>query len=194
MLKGAYRKYWAQGSLLAARAAAAVRRLRDAAIPALAASGLGLLAYYPDRIGCRPTAVAELVVARAAHAAATEALGPDGAGPEPLAIRLRAADDDRFQVALARAVTRPVGQERIAGLPANDLLVEACGDAAARGLSRDLLWAADVMQLVRTPDALDWERLPDGARAAPARAAFEALRGAGVLDLRSPRPAKRGEG
>jgi hypothetical protein len=185
MLKGAYRKYWAQGSLLAARAAAAVGALGDTGIPALATSGLALLAYYPDRIGCRPTAGATLLVARASRGAAEAALGSSRGADGPLTIRLRAIDDDRFARSLARAVSRPVGAQRLAAVPANDLLLETCAEAAARGPSADLLWAADVVQLTRTPGALDWTRLAADAGAASARApaiaAFEALREAGAL-------------
>jgi hypothetical protein len=185
LLKGAHRKYWAQGSLLAARAAAAVRALGDARIAALATSGLALLAYYPDGIGCRPTADATLLVARASLDAAEAALASRPAAAGPIALRLRAADDARFPLSLARAVTRSVGAERFAAVPANELLFETCAAAAARGLSSDLLWAADVVQLVRTAGALDGARLADDARPpaarAAARAAFEALRDAGAL-------------
>jgi hypothetical protein len=183
VLKGAYRKYWAQGSLLAARAAAAAGALAARGVPALAASGLALLAYYPDRIGCRPTGAGELAVTRASLAAAEETIAALAPGPIP--IRLRGTDGDRFQIAHARAAPRPIGQERLATLPANDLLVETCAEAAARGWSSDLLWAADVVHLTRSPGALDWPRLaadaPDAATRAPVLAAFEALRDAGAL-------------
>jgi hypothetical protein len=180
MLKGAYRKYWAQGSLLAARAAAAVRRLEGAGVPALAVAGLALLGFYGDRLGCRPTEVAELLVPRASVAAAEAALAPDAA-VGPIAVRLRPADDARFGESLARAEARSVGEHRLTVACANELLIEACATAAARGFSRDLLWAADVVHLARAPGALDWQRLADDARAAPAHAAFAVLRDAGAL-------------
>jgi len=182
MLKGAYRKYWAQGSLLVARAAAAVGRLRDAGIPALATAGLALLAYYRDKIGCRPTGAGELIVPRASLAAAEAALAMDTGAPIP--IRVRAADHERFQGALARAVAQPIGHERLAAVPATHLLLDTCAEAAARGLSSDLLWAADLVHLVRSPAALDWARLAadaDAAAGPAAIAAFEVLREAAAL-------------
>jgi hypothetical protein len=171
-LKGAYRKYWAQSSLLVARAAQAQQRLEAAGIPVLVTGGVALLAFYPaGRPGCRPTAGIELLVEHAAAGAALSALGPP-ASP-PFDVQLVPVSSGALARIRARAERRDVQGIALAVAGASELARDVCVDAWRGGApAPDLGWVADLVQLARA--GVDKAQLADEARSSGADEAVAA--------------------
>ncbi len=185
-LKGLYRRSWSQNQLLFKRAAGAIAALERAGVETLTIKGASLaIASYAD-VGVRPMDDVDVLVPHARVAEAMEALAAAGwsaeredplawsevhhslgyAGPEGGHVDLHwfalwqpASDEELWKASLPMELA---GVATRAPCAADQLLL-ACVHGTPWSPLPPFRWIADAAVVVRSAEALDWDRLASEA-------------------------------